>query len=1067
MTTDGARLAPLVLDDPVEIGAFRLIGRLGAGGMGVVYFARDASGYPAAVKTVRAEYAADPGYRARFAREVDLAKRVHGRCIAPLLAAGPDDERPWLAVSYVPGPTLGSYLAEHGPLRGGDLTAFAAGMAEALAAIHREGIVHRDLKPENVILSPEGPKVLDFGIAQALDEVSMTRMDVVVGTPGWISPERYDGHRAGPASDMFCWGGLVSMAASGRPPFGTGPVEVLRYRTVNEEADTAEDHLPEALHAVVARALHRDPAERPDADAAFAAITGEAVDSAAPAAQEHMTRVATRVIDDAWSVPVADTGAALPAEPVRATSARRPITFAGMSVHEPRELAVLFREHSARAEQWLRSDGAGKLRDWLDDIGDTVYDRDYLRSLGSAEQAGVALTAFAAGYLRDEVPLYRGREVSAEGLRRLAAGGPGDHQLLSEIILNEIPLIAAAHRCGHPGCAQRCARLENIGLRTRPVVDAALSTAAGLGLRPPPAERDRAVAAAIEVVDEPARGPAVQAVLRVWSAAAVPWWRQVALRALRADPGTEQGRSDLVLARLAAPYAHAAAPAWRRRALSPGNWLGSGALRVFVLSFLLWIAGATAWAGILHLGELPQPTHPAHPDASEYGTLLAHQAVVWPVFLLMAFGLAALPARRRAGAVLAGSAIALIYGTMAPLLPGLPILLPGFIVGPMVDAVTGMGETGWAPLLIAGLAVPVLFIWLLVALPRDRAPRIAPPLLAGSGTLARTAAAIVGIGLAVWLPLWSLTLVAAALNEFGAEATGTADEVREVFSMLSMAALPAALAYGAVAYLLWRPMGGHLIYIGVIGELMLMPGLESAFTSAGISGLGGISEWLALEHPVAATWIGLLLVPGSYAFAAWLCERLAYRRVRTTAMVAPAAYPGYGHPTPMPPHATPYPGPVAGMPPHATPYPGHVAGPQATPYPGPPAPVPGAWTPPPPGYPVPGHPVPGHPTGGAAPQGPGLPPTRIQPDPTRVQAPPTRADPDATRLGVDRTRIQPDATSAGTGTDPTRAQPPADAGPTVVRPPSADDTATRIVPPQPGADAPTQITPGSDTPPQG
>ncbi|NYE50616.1 MFS family permease [Spinactinospora alkalitolerans] len=1040
MESDGARsapLAPLALDDPDEIGAFRLIGRLGAGGMGVVYFGRDASGYPAAVKTVRAEYAADPGYRARFAREVDLAQRVRGRCIAPLLAAGPDEERPWLAVAYVSGPTLRSHLAEHGPLHGGDLTAFAAGLAEALAAIHREDIVHRDLKPENVILSPEGPKVLDFGIAQALDEVSMTRMDMVVGTPGWISPERYDGRRAGPASDMFCWGGLVALAASGRLPYGTGPMEVLRHRTVNEEPDAAADVLPDALRGIVGRALSRDPADRPDAAEVFAAITGESVDDAdAAAAQEHMTRVATRLIDADWGLRVSDAGARFPTDPVRASTARRPVTFAGESVHEPAALAELFRRHSGRAEQWLRGDGSGKLRDWLDDIGDTVYDRDYLRGIGSVEQAAVAVTAFVAGYLRDGVPVYRGREVDAEGLRRLAAGGPAERRLLSEIVLNEVPLITAVHRCGHPGCGPRCARLERIGLRTRTVVDAALTAAGRIGLRPAPAERDRAVAVAVETVDDPTRRAAREAVLRSWSALPVPWWRHVARRALRADPGTDEGCSELVLARLAVPYARtAAAPAWRRT-LSPRTWLGRGTLRVVVLSFLLWCTVGAAWSGILRIGEMSPSSHPLHPDASRYGVLVAHQTVVWPLLLLMSLGLAALPARRRLGGAVFGTLIALVYATVAVVSPPrLPVLVPDLVREPVVGVVTGMGTWGWAPLLLSGLAAPLLFIWLAATLPQDPAPqRVARPLLHGSGAPVRISTAIAGLGLVVWLPGWSVMLLLAL--GFSGE-PGVAEEMREVFGALTLIALPVALAYAALAYLLWRPLGGHTLYVGALAQVLLGSEFHGVYLSMGLTGFGGFSTWLVLEQPAPATWIALLLPPAAYGFGVWLCERLRYRRPQPRTAVPAAGYPyppHHGYPPPMPGQSTPMPG-------YATPMPGYGTMPgYAAPMPGYGAPHPGPVAQ---GYPVPtsppylGGPAPGtgdHRTGPRvpalgqwAPQSPPSPPATptggqgTPPAPTWVQPDPTRVEPDATRVGVDPTRIEPDATRVGV--EPTRVQP--------------------------------------------
>jgi hypothetical protein len=1070
MDSEGARLAPLALDDPAEIGAFKLIGRLGAGGMGVVYFGRDPSGLSAAVKTVRAEYAADPGYRARFAREVDLAKRVRGRCIAPLLAAGPDDDRPWLAVAYVPGPTLSTHIAEHGPLRGGDLTAFAAGLAEALAAIHREGIVHRDLKPDNVILAPDGPKVLDFGIAQALDEVSMTRMDVVVGTPGWISPERYDGHRAGPASDMFCWGGLVSFAASGRPPFGTGPVEVLRYRTVNEEPDSAAEHLPAALHDVVRRALARDPDQRPDADTVFAAITGESVDAAdTSAAQEHMTRVATRLIDADWRLAVTDSSALFPAEPVRAATARRPITFAGVGVHEPAALAELLLAHPERAERWLRGDGSGRLREWLDDIGDAVYDRDYLRGIASPEQAAVAVTAFVAGYLRDTPPVYRGQRVDVDGLRALAGGGPPQHLLLSEIILNEIPLIAAAHRCGHPGCGPRCRRLERIGMRTRPVVDAVLTETARMGLRPAPAERDRAVALAVVTVDDTERGDTVRDVRRAWAAVAVPWWRDIALRALRADPTTDQGLVDLVLARFTAPYARtAAAPAWRG-ALSPRRLLSVGGLRVGLMAFLMWCLFAAAWNGLLVAGGVDEP-RPPFTDLTPAALAVAYSAVMWPFFLIMAVGLALMPARRRAVGVFAGSAIALVYASAAPFASGLEVMAPDAVLVPLLDAVGGMGEGGAVPLVGAALATPLLFVWLLATLPRDPDPyRVPAPFLHRAAAPFRMAAAVVGIALTVWLPTWGTLITFASLTPESTE-PGFPDEVRQVFGSLSGALLPLALVFAVLAYAMWRRIGGHALYLGAIAAFFGYATLVERAMDLGVPGLGGLSAWLVLERPETGAWVGLLTLPATCGLGVWVAERMLHRRRPPRPLAGPGGHPAaaaaagpyatgpVGHGTGPTGFGTPFPGGT--QPGYATPFPGAVgAG-----YVAPNAQVSGF----PPAAPMSarpsGAPMSAPPPGGsmATPVPPPVAPTRVQPDPTRLQQ--TRVDADPTRLGADPTRVDPEHTRIGTDA------PRVDPGQTPPSYPSGPNAATQVGPgqsPPPfpvSPDAATRVAPGQSPP---
>ncbi|MGW6953023.1 serine/threonine-protein kinase [Streptomyces xanthophaeus] len=262
MSTVGpaGRVRPALPGDPARIGPYRIIGRLGAGGMGTVHAALDAGGQRVAVKVIRTAQAEDPEFRARFRREVQLSARVTGPCLVPLLAADPDAPAPWLATAYAPGPTLDQHLAVHGPLAGGNLYAFAAGTAQALAAIHRAGVVHRDVKPQNVILSPAGPRVLDFGIAHAADGTSVTRTGVMTGTPGWISPEHYRTGTAGPPGDMFAWGALVSYAATGRLPFGTGAPDVVAFRVMSGEADL--DGVPGPLLTLLVRALAKEPEGR-------------------------------------------------------------------------------------------------------------------------------------------------------------------------------------------------------------------------------------------------------------------------------------------------------------------------------------------------------------------------------------------------------------------------------------------------------------------------------------------------------------------------------------------------------------------------------------------------------------------------------------------------------------------------------------------------------------------------------------------------------------------------------------------------------------------------------------
>lgn len=285
---------PLRSDDPALVGPYRLTGQLGAGGMGIVYLARTRSGTPVALKLIRPEYAADPTFRARFAREVAVGRRVEGVCIARFLDADTEAERPYLVTEYVDGPGLGEVVTARGPFGGAQLQALAAGLAEGLASLHAAGVVHRDLKPSNVLLARDAPKIIDFGIAHAGDATSMTRTGHVVGSAGWMSPEQAAGDRVTPASDVFAWASTMAFAATGRPPFGEGQPAAVIYRVVHHEPDL--DGVPSALLPALRAAFAKEPGDRPGPDQLLAMVTGADGD-------------VTRMLDVAWA-PVAPVAAA-------------------------------------------------------------------------------------------------------------------------------------------------------------------------------------------------------------------------------------------------------------------------------------------------------------------------------------------------------------------------------------------------------------------------------------------------------------------------------------------------------------------------------------------------------------------------------------------------------------------------------------------------------------------------------------------------------------------------------------------------------------------------------------
>ncbi|GGK97899.1 serine/threonine-protein kinase [Streptomyces flaveus] len=256
--------------DPQRIGAYRLLARLGAGGMGNVYLARSDRGRTVAVKLVRQELAEQEEFRARFRQEVQAARRVGGYWTAPVLDADTEAAIPWVATGYVAGPSLQTVVGrDHGALPERSVRILAAGLAHALKDIHATGIVHRDLKPSNVLVTIDGPRVIDFGIARALETVTdggLTRTGALVGSPGFMAPEQVRGDRITPACDVFCLGSVLAYAATGDLPFGTANsgVHALMFRVAQEEPDL--ERLPEGLADLVRLCLRKDPAARPSLD---------------------------------------------------------------------------------------------------------------------------------------------------------------------------------------------------------------------------------------------------------------------------------------------------------------------------------------------------------------------------------------------------------------------------------------------------------------------------------------------------------------------------------------------------------------------------------------------------------------------------------------------------------------------------------------------------------------------------------------------------------------------------------------------------------------------------------
>jgi protein kinase-like protein len=270
---------------PDRLGQYRLLKRIGEGGMGVVFLARSPGQQSVALKVLRSTVATEPTARRRLAREVETMQRVRSPYVAEVIDADLEGDMPYIVTRYVPGRTLDEVVSETGPLTGPALALLAGGLAEALAAVHAAGVVHRDLKPSNVMLLDGTPVVIDFGIAQGPDATRLTMTGMFMGTPGYLAPEVIEGRPSSQSSDVHAWGATVAFAAIGHPPYGTGSYEGIFYRIVNGQPDLAR--VPPGLLPLLTAALARDPAHRPLAAqlAAHAGALDPAVLTAVPASQ--------------------------------------------------------------------------------------------------------------------------------------------------------------------------------------------------------------------------------------------------------------------------------------------------------------------------------------------------------------------------------------------------------------------------------------------------------------------------------------------------------------------------------------------------------------------------------------------------------------------------------------------------------------------------------------------------------------------------------------------------------------------------------------------------------------
>ncbi|WP_285731242.1 serine/threonine-protein kinase [Nocardiopsis sp. ATB16-24] len=472
------------------VGGYRLVRSLGRGGFGEVFLGEAPDGGRAAVKVLHAGWAGDPEMRRRFAAEVEQARRVSGFCVAAIVDADTQGSEPWIATEFIDGPTLQAAVAEEGPRSGVELHRLAVSTATALAAIHAAGVVHRDLKPDNIMLAPDGPRVIDFGIARAVEATSVTASGIV-GTVGYMAPEQLEGLRLTSAVDIFSWGSVMVYAATGREAF-PGPTQASRIaRVLSGEPDL--DGVPHPLAATLRVCLDKRPGHRPDARTLLDhLVTGTPMTSTCPAGIEpdgpvrpvRIGALPTPVERPLPSLPHG-TPPSPPAHVVPASSASGaagapdahpvdapPHHFAGLRFTRVGDLAAAMQEHWREAVQ-VFSDPIelGALGSWVvNDLNDTLVDRSLFRR--RVTDANMAVASFVAQARPDLPPRFRGHEVTLTGLRRLLRDPrplvSGDRQA-NELMMVSRPEVLrqmAAHRGGDGlrELADQVEEAERVGL---------------------------------------------------------------------------------------------------------------------------------------------------------------------------------------------------------------------------------------------------------------------------------------------------------------------------------------------------------------------------------------------------------------------------------------------------------------------------------------------------------------------------------------------------------------------------------------------------------------------------